>query len=547
GEERAGLLLHPAGDLAFDPLRIVHARSGDPELVLGQQEMRAAIAVGVGVGAQGDPLAEEADVPAVAVARRGPGSGTLVGAPLRLLLQDPLMLLEDGRLDFPQRHPGRRGDGEAAAIDLEPDRAARGAAQGVAELVRHRAALDQQEARPLRPGTGAKEGYPCGSARLAFHREVRSKPGSAGGIPGDMRSPEITVIGRADPAHFRLDPLLDLASQLLRRLSGALDRLSNGNRYQSWFLDKFFLWPEPAGVDRDGDHGHAGPYGEPRPSGLVLALGTGRRAGPLGKDDHPAAAGKLLASLAHHRLEGRAALAAVDVDHLQQPDAPSEERHVEQLALEDEAELARQVRHQEEGLPGGLMLGEHDRRTVGQVLPADDLPAHAAEPAARRDHGARPLHGDPVADRERQRRAGQADEGPWDHRDQLHDDEEDRTQPDHRWLSVVPAPGPPSFSASRMFATAARSSATLTAAGERPAFSVSRPWPLRTSQVRQPAERPASTSAAVSPTMTVSEGRAPKRSISSSSIPGLGLRHRSEEHTSELQSRENIVCRLLLE
>src|SRR5690606_40998859 len=27
----------------------------------------------------------------------------------------------------------------------------------------------------------------------------------------------------------------------------------------------------------------------------------------------------------------------------------------------------------------------------------------------------------------------------------------------------------------------------------------------------------------------------------------LGHRHRSEEHTSELQSRENLVCRLLLE
>src|SRR5690606_40436700 len=27
----------------------------------------------------------------------------------------------------------------------------------------------------------------------------------------------------------------------------------------------------------------------------------------------------------------------------------------------------------------------------------------------------------------------------------------------------------------------------------------------------------------------------------------LGRRHRSEEHTSELQSRENLVCRLLLE
>src|SRR3712207_8928845 len=30
-------------------------------------------------------------------------------------------------------------------------------------------------------------------------------------------------------------------------------------------------------------------------------------------------------------------------------------------------------------------------------------------------------------------------------------------------------------------------------------------------------------------------------------LPGLGLRLRSEEHTSELQSRQYLVCRLLLE
>src|SRR2546427_5842939 len=29
--------------------------------------------------------------------------------------------------------------------------------------------------------------------------------------------------------------------------------------------------------------------------------------------------------------------------------------------------------------------------------------------------------------------------------------------------------------------------------------------------------------------------------------PGVSLRHRSEEHTSELQSQSNLVCRLLLE
>src|SRR5579883_3566357 len=39
----------------------------------------------------------------------------------------------------------------------------------------------------------------------------------------------------------------------------------------------------------------------------------------------------------------------------------------------------------------------------------------------------------------------------------------------------------------------------------------------------------------------------PGSRCSSSGAPGPGTASRSEEHTSELQSRENLVCRLLLE
>src|SRR5436309_9041181 len=41
----------------------------------------------------------------------------------------------------------------------------------------------------------------------------------------------------------------------------------------------------------------------------------------------------------------------------------------------------------------------------------------------------------------------------------------------------------------------------------------------------------------------------PSQSIGDGDLlaPRQGHRHRSEEHTSELQSRENLVCRLLLE
>src|SRR5690606_40932150 len=42
-------------------------------------------------------------------------------------------------------------------------------------------------------------------------------------------------------------------------------------------------------------------------------------------------------------------------------------------------------------------------------------------------------------------------------------------------------------------------------------------------------------------------GRKPAAGICNAPAPGDGGRNRSEEHTSELQSRENLVCRLLLE
>src|SRR2546421_2788701 len=42
--------------------------------------------------------------------------------------------------------------------------------------------------------------------------------------------------------------------------------------------------------------------------------------------------------------------------------------------------------------------------------------------------------------------------------------------------------------------------------------------------------------------------KAPARALSARGVPGLAMPvHRSEEHTSELQSRSDLVCRLLLE
>src|SRR5690606_40847835 len=46
---------------------------------------------------------------------------------------------------------------------------------------------------------------------------------------------------------------------------------------------------------------------------------------------------------------------------------------------------------------------------------------------------------------------------------------------------------------------------------------------------------------------TYEEAKAARDAVLAVSLRCAGLRARSEEHTSELQSRENLVCRLLLE
>src|SRR3712207_7665395 len=51
----------------------------------------------------------------------------------------------------------------------------------------------------------------------------------------------------------------------------------------------------------------------------------------------------------------------------------------------------------------------------------------------------------------------------------------------------------------------------------------------------------------ISRASTAPDGRTSSRSIHCSASARSGLRRRSEEHTSELQSRQYLVCRLLLE
>src|SRR5690606_40234655 len=98
-------------------------------------------------------------------------------------------------------------------------------------------------------------------------------------------------------------------------------------------------------------------------------------------------------------------------------------------------------------------------------------------------------------------------------------------------LTAPPPLPPPPFPYTTLFRSPTRSS---------PTWSTSRP--SRRTSTASPTPRAPPCCASWSPT---SDGRSssPACAPTSRSTPG----GRSEEHTSELQSRENLVCRLLLE
>src|SRR5690606_39950499 len=98
-------------------------------------------------------------------------------------------------------------------------------------------------------------------------------------------------------------------------------------------------------------------------------------------------------------------------------------------------------------------------------------------------------------------------------------------------LSIIAAPRPACFPYTTLF----RSWLRPPRGGRRPAHSAApracvRPWPWP--------RRYSPRSCSASP---------PHRSPAPATAPPSGRARRSEEHTSELQSRENLVCRLLLE
>src|SRR5690606_41209245 len=77
----------------------------------------------------------------------------------------------------------------------------------------------------------------------------------------------------------------------------------------------------------------------------------------------------------------------------------------------------------------------------------------------------------------------------------------------------------------------------------RPRCGSTSPWPPTGETTRRPSPRRRSGS----PRLSVTGSGRSRLKITAGSPPGHpGSTSRSEEHTSELQSRENLVCRLLL-
>ncbi|ABA49719.1 200 kDa antigen p200, putative [Burkholderia pseudomallei 1710b] len=219
--------------------------------------------------------------------------------------------------------------------------------------------------------------------------------GRAGGAACAVALVPVRV--RIDAAHFRFDPVFDAFVQLVGGEALRVDRLADRHRDGAGVLRERVARPHAPGVVRDRHDGRAGADREARAARLVLALAADRRARPLGEHDDPRAFRHPLAALADHRIECVLAVLAVDVDHVQHPERPAEERHVQQLALEHVAERLGHQRGQRDRLPCGLMLRQQHGRAVGQVLVAFDAVPDAREPARDEQRRFAPADRHPVA------------------------------------------------------------------------------------------------------------------------------------------------------
>ncbi|MPN48988.1 hypothetical protein SDC9_196601 [bioreactor metagenome] len=118
---------------------------------------------------------------------------------------------------------------------------------------------------------------------------------------------------------------------------------------------------------------------------LVAALLAGRHPGALGEDDHADAVAQPVGALLGHLGQGVQAGLAVDGDHANGAEGPTQDGQLEQFLLEHEHH-ARKPLLQGHRLPGRLVLGQHHHGLVGDVVGAPHLGADAEHAAHQ------PLH-----------------------------------------------------------------------------------------------------------------------------------------------------------
>src|SRR5690606_14004154 len=177
--------------------------------------------------------------------------------------------------------------------------------------------------------------------RTAARAAARRRPtGACCACPSCADRLALPGIGMGtDSSHFRFDPGLDACAEFFGGETVGMYGCADRHRDHARRLDEGLARPQFAAVDRDRHHRRAGARREPGAAGLVATLGSNPCAGAFGEQDDPAAFGKLASALSPDLLEGVGSLAAVDVNHVEQRDTPTEERNLQQLALEHVAEL----------------------------------------------------------------------------------------------------------------------------------------------------------------------------------------------------------------
>ena len=129
----------------------------------------------------------------------------------------------------------------------------------------------------------------------------------------------------------------------------------------------------------DGDDVCTGFDGKKGAALLVGAFFAGGDAGAFREDDDAQSLFQSPVAEGDELPECAGFVAAVDGDHAQESECPAEEGDEKQLFFEDEGDGALEVGEHEDGFPCGLVFGQNDDASVGDVFKAFDAVADVAD------------------------------------------------------------------------------------------------------------------------------------------------------------------------